>query len=84
MAKNLASVKPVKCYVVLENGKIDVKNATHQKIVKDDIECTVITTPRYKKLMDVVKEAVAWKDGDYRNENRLREAIKAAEKAGAL
>jgi len=85
MAK-LAAVKPVKCYSDFEEpGELSKRWVGEHKCTNmRPLPCILMTEARYKKLMDVVKEAVAWKDGDYRNENRLREAIEAAEKAGAL
>lgn len=100
MAKNLASVKPVKCYGWVYNGKLSVEEVRDRQNPLHDTPCTLLTTARYKKLMDVVKAAVAdQKAGDAVDENpksaaawkeyerritELRAAIEAAEKAGAL
>ena len=87
MAKNLASVKPVKVWGFTADGKL--LPAAHPLGGKDySAPCTLLTTARYKKLMDVVKAAqkrdrypgVRLADTDV----ALEAAIEAAEKAGAL
>ncbi|MFA7279617.1 MAG: hypothetical protein WC100_05940 [Sterolibacterium sp.] len=99
MPKNLASVKPVKCYGWAYNGKISVEEVRDRQNPLHETPCTLLTTARYKKLMDVVKAAVAeknagdavdasptqpeWDEHD-RCVAELRAAIEAAEKAGAL
>lgn len=89
MTKNLASVKPVKCY-----GEVDAGNLSKDGFAEPTsfftTPCTLLTTARYKKLMDVVKAAQKWDSAwalteEYREAMReLAEAIKAAEKAGAI
>lgn len=100
MAKNLASVKPVKCYGEIDERKL-APDAFENPVPPNFVTpCTLLTTARYKKLMDVVKAAVAdQKAGDAIDKNpkstaawndyntkihALRAAIEAAEKAGAL
>jgi len=82
MAKNLASVKPVKCY-----GEVDAGNLSKDGFAEPTsfftTPCTLLTTARYKKLMDVVKAAQVFHHGKSCI-NPLEAAIEAAEKAGAL
>jgi len=97
--KTLASVKPVEVW-----GFVDSDGAlVGSWPTKDDVHgtpCTLLTTARYKKLMDVVLAAQADKKaGDAVDANpksqaewneyerriaELNAAIEAAEKAGAL
>jgi len=87
MAKNLASVKPVKGYGWHYNGQLSGEmRATQVNVLY--IPVTLLTTARYKKLMAVVNAAQKWdrypvvrlSDTDV----ALEAAIEAAEKAGAL
>ena len=94
MAKNLASVKPVRSHSILnKDGCLSEVSDGDSMIVS----CTLLTTARYKKLMDVVKAAIDYRDAgdaidkslitwnDYNQRvNELSAAIEAAEKAGAL
>lgn len=80
MAKNLASVKPVKCYGWVYNGKISVEEVRDRQNPLHETPCTLLTTARYKKLMDVVKAA----QNTYGPTPEMYAALKAAEKAGAL
>jgi len=100
MAKNLASVKPVKCYGEIDERKL-APDAFENPVPPNFVTpCTLLTTARYKKLMDVVKAAQADKKaGDAVDANpkgqaewkeyerriaELNAAIEAAEKAGIL
>lgn len=99
MAK-LAAVKPVKCYSDFEEpGELSKRwVGEHKCINMRPLPCVLMTEARYKKLMAVVHRAVTSKRlldaanaGDQsvwkmytRNIDKLRAAIEAAEKAGAL
>lgn len=87
MAKNLASVKPVKGYGWHYNGRLSGEMRAAQVSILY-IPVTLLTTARYKKLMDVVKAAQKWHhDPTAHLNNRvnaLESAVQAAEKAGAL
>lgn len=100
MAKNLASVKPVKCRRWVYNGKIAPEEGfgkIHTPLRR--VDCTTTTTARYKKLMDVVNAALTLNNlgacnpefsssktmDDHEKANRaFQNAIEAAEKAGVL
>lgn len=107
MAKNLASVKPVTGYGWIDPGKNTIYDQHARYAMLSyapsefyNVPCTLLTTARYKRLLAVVKAAVADKKaGDAADANpkgqaewkeyerritELRAAIKAAEKAGAL
>lgn len=76
MAKNLASVKPTNRKFMLDPGGYLCDWSSGGKTVP----CTLLTTARYKKLMDVVKAA----QNTYGPTPEMYAALKAAEKAGAL
>jgi len=82
MAKNLASVKPVKVWGFLYSDG-ELLGAWPIKSDYYNTPCTLLTTARYKKLMDVVKAAQVFHHGKSCI-NPLEAAIEAAEKAGAL
>jgi len=88
MAKNLASVKPVKCYGWVYNGKISVEEVRDRQNPLHETPCTLLTTARYKKLMAVVNAAQKWHHDPTAHLNdrvtALEAAIEAAEKAGVL
>lgn len=82
--RNLASVKPVKVYGMLCGKHLDT-NGMDFATPTYSIDCTLLTTARYKKLMDVVKAAQKWKvSRSVMDAGFLVAAIEAAEKAGAL
>jgi len=99
MAKTLASVKPVKVYGLLCGEHLDTEGLDSSTPTYN-IPCTLLTTARYKKLMAVVRAAVADHEAEEavdanpksadawkEYERRIAElnaAIEAAEKAGAL
>lgn len=100
MAKNLASVKPVKVYGMLCGKHLDT-NGMDFETPTYSIDCTLLTTARYKNLMAVVNAAKAlhaaetvestaeWYESFkpfewYEALKPFAAAIEAAEKAGAL
>ena len=94
MPKNLASVKPVKCYGWVYNGKLSVEEVRDRQNPLHETPCTLLTTARYKHMAGALKKAqkmLALYDDPKSNKperiaalHEFSRAMDAAEKAGAL
>lgn len=93
MAKNLASVKPVKCYTVILDDQPEVRFVGSKRDA-EDVPCTLLTTARYKYIARALKKAqemlVLYDDPKSNKPERIAalhefsRAMDAAEKAGAV
>jgi len=93
MAKNLASVKPVKCYGYEYDGQL-IEQSWRHKTGDFNTPCTLLTTARYKHMAGALKKAqkmlALYDDQDSLKLERIAamqefsKAIEAAEKAGVL